>query len=56
MCFVDINKAFDKIPKKVMERAIRKRSLGEVLEKAVMIFCQSAKTKIKVGSQFSEKV
>ena len=31
MCFVDIEKAFNRVPKKVMERAMRKKVLSEVI-------------------------
>ena len=30
MCFVDIEKAFDRVPRKVMECAMRKKGLSEV--------------------------
>ena len=36
MCFVDLEKAFDRVPRKVMKWALRKKSLPEVLVKAVM--------------------
>ena len=31
MCFVDMEKAFDRVPTKVMEWAIRKKGLSEVI-------------------------
>ena len=36
MCFVDMEKAFDRVPRKVMEWAIRKKGLSEVMVWAVM--------------------
>ena len=36
MCFVDIEKAFDRVPRKVMEWAMIKKSLPEVIVRAVM--------------------
>ena len=36
MCFVDLEKACDRVPRKVMEWAVSKKSLPEVLVKAVM--------------------
>ena len=36
MCFVDIEEAFDRVPRKVMEWAVKKKGLPEVIERAVM--------------------
>ena len=36
MCFKNIEKAFDRLLKKVMERAMRKKGLPEVIVRAVM--------------------
>ena len=35
-CFVDLEKAFDRVPRKVMEWALRKKGLAEVLVQTVM--------------------
>ena len=35
-CFVELEKAFDRVPRKVMEWALRKKGLAEVLVQAVM--------------------
>ena len=48
MCFVDIENAFDRVPRKVMEWAMRKKGLPEVI--AVMSLYHGAKTKVQVGS------
>ena len=37
MCFVDLEKASDRVPRKVMEWALRKKRLPEVLVKAVRV-------------------
>ena len=50
MCFVDIEKAFDRVPRKVMEWAMRKKGLPEVIVRAVMSLYHDAKTKVRVGS------
>ena len=36
MCFVDIEKAFDRVPRKVMKWAMRKKGLSEVILWVVM--------------------
>ena len=55
MCFVDLEKAFDRVPRKVMKWALRKKSLPEVLVKAVMSLYEGSRTKVRVGSGFSEE-
>ena len=46
MYFVDIEKAFDRVPRKVMERAMRKKGLPEVIIRVVMSLYHGAKTKV----------
>ena len=48
-------KTFDKVPRKVMEWALRKRGLAEVLVQAVMSLYEGSKTKVRVGSGTSEE-
>ena len=55
MCFVDMEKAFDRVPKKVMEWAMRKKGLSEVIVRAVMSLYDGAKTRVRVGSAYSEE-
>ena len=55
MCFVDMEKAFDRVPRKVMEWAMRKKSLPEVMVRAVMSLYDGAKTGMRVGSAYSEE-
>ena len=55
MCFVDLEKAFDRVPRKVMEWAMRKKGLPEILVKAVMSLYEGAETKVRVGSSLSEE-
>ena len=54
MCFVDLEKAFDRIPRKVMEWALRKKGLAEVLVQAVMSLYEGLRTKVRVGSGTSD--
>ena len=55
MCFVDMEKAFDKVPRKVMEWAMRKKGLSEVIVRAVVSLYDGAKTRVRVGSAYLEK-
>ena len=54
MCFVDLEKAFDRVPRKVIEWALRKRGVNERLVKAVMRLYEGAMTKVKVGGGMSD--
>ena len=55
MCLVDLEKAFDRVPRKVMEWALRKKGLAEVLVQAVMSLYEGSRTKVRVGSGTSEE-
>ena len=48
MCFVDMEKAFDRVPRKVMEWATSKKGLSEVMVRAVMSLYDGAKTRVRV--------
>ena len=48
MCFVDLQKAFDRVPTRVMQWALRKKGLPEILVKAVMSLYESSKTRLKL--------
>ncbi|XP_033117702.1 uncharacterized protein LOC117117504 [Anneissia japonica] len=54
MCFVDLEKAFDRIPRSVIAWALRKRMVPEGVVKYVMVLYEEAHTKIKCGNGFSE--
>ena len=49
MWFVDMKKAFDRVPRKVMEWAMREKDLSEVMVRAVMSLYNGAKTRVRVG-------
>jgi hypothetical protein len=53
MCFVDLEKAFDSVPRKVIEWALRKKGVNERLVGVVMRLYEGAKTKVKVGKGMS---
>ena len=55
ICFVDLEKAFDRVPRKVMEWAMRKKGLPEALVRAVMSLYEGAKTRVRVGSDLSDE-
>ena len=55
MCFVDLEKAFDTVPGRVMQWALRKKGLPEILVKVVMSLCEGSKTMIEVESEFSKE-
>ena len=46
MCFVDIEKVFDRAPRKMMKWAMRKKGLSEVIVRAVMTLYHGEKTKV----------
>ena len=55
VCFIDLEKAFDRAARRVMEWAMRKKGLPEILVKAMMSFYEGAETKVRVGSGLSEE-
>ena len=52
--FVDLEKAFDRVPRKVMEWALRKKAVPEMMVRAVMCLYEGAKTSVRVGMELSE--
>ena len=55
MCFVDLEKAFDRIPRKVLEWALRKKEIPEVLVRSVKSLYEGAETTIRVDSELLEE-
>jgi hypothetical protein len=55
LSFVDLEKAFDRVPRRVVEWALRKEGVDEWLIKAVMYTYFEAKTAVKVGHGVSEE-
>ena len=56
MCYVDLNKAFDRVPRKVLEWAMRKKGIPEVLVRSVMSLYKGAKTRVRVDYELSEEL
>ena len=50
MCFVDLEKAFDGVPKKVLELKMRKKGIPKVLVRSMMSLYVRAKTRVRVDS------
>ena len=53
MCFVYLEKAFDRVPRKVLEWALRKKEIPEVLIRSVRSLYEGAKTRDRVNSELS---
>ena len=55
MCFVYLEKAFDRVPRKVLESAIEKKGIPEVLVRSVMSLYEGARTRVRVDYGLSEE-
>ena len=55
MCFVDLETSFDRIPRKILEWAMRKKEIPEVLLRSLMSLYEGARTRIRVDSELSEE-
>ena len=55
MCFVDLKKTFDVVPENVLEWAMRKKRIPEVLVRSVMSLYEGAKTRVRLDSEWSEE-
>ena len=51
--FVDLEKAFDRVPRKVVEWALRKEGVTEYMVRAVMSMYKDTTTAVKVGNMLS---
>ena len=52
-CFVDLKKAFDRVPMEVLECVIRQSEIPEVLVRSVMSVYEGARTRVRVDSELS---
>ena len=55
MCFVDLEKAFDGVPRKVLEWAMRKKEIPNLLVRSVMSLCEGAMMRVGVDSELFEE-
>ena len=55
ICFVNLEKAVDRVPRKVIKWALGKKGLAEVLVQAVMSLYEGSRTKVRVGSGTSDE-
>ena len=54
MCFVVLHKAFDKVPRKVLEWALRKKEIPDAYVRSVMSLYEGTKTRVRVDSVLLE--
>ena len=47
MCLVDLEKGFDRVPRKVLELAMRKKGISEALVISVMSLYEGSKTGVR---------
>ena len=52
---VDMERAFDRVQRKVMEWAMRKKGLSKVMVQVIMSSYDDAKTRMRVGSAYSKE-
>ena len=55
MCLVDLEKTFHRATKKVLEWAMRKKGIPDVLARAVMRLYEGAKSMVRVDSELSDE-
>ena len=55
MGFVDLKKTFDRLPRKVLEWAMRKKGIPQVLVRSAVSIYEGAKTRVGVDSKLSEE-
>ena len=55
MCFIDLEEAFDRVPRKVLEWAMRKKGIPEAMVRTVMSLYEGATTRVRVGLELCEE-
>ena len=54
-CFVDLEKAFDRVPRKLLWWAIRKLGVEELIVRLAQAMYNNARSRVRVGSEYSEE-
>ena len=54
LTFLDLEKAFDRVPRKVLWWALRKRGIPEWIVSAVQIMCQNARSRVRINNAYSD--
>ena len=55
MGFVNLEKAIDRVPRKVLEWAMSNKGIPEVLVRSVMSLYERTKTRVRVDSELSDE-
>ena len=55
MCFVEVEKVFDEVLRKVLEWAMRMKCIPEVLVRSVIGLYEGARTRVRVDSELSKE-
>ena len=55
MCFVDLEKTFDRVPRMVLEWRMRKIEIPKALVRSQICLNEGAKTRFQVFSELSEE-
>ena len=55
MCFVDLDKAIDRVPRKLLKWAMMKKGISDVLVRSVLSLYEGAKTRVRMDTELSEE-
>ena len=55
MCFMDLEKAFDRVTRNIFEWALRKKEIPDAFVISVMSLYEGAKTRVRVHSELTEE-
>ena len=55
MCIVDLEKYLNRVRRRVLEWAMKKKGMPEVFVIPVISLCEGAKTRVSVNSELSEE-